>query len=122
MTKNDVVNHLAISMAIILGIIGLIYKFDFSIMYISNSVFAVGIFLFFIGVISITGATQIFEGCKYTKRKISTKDSMKEFKTFGEYKEYKKLSTPHESNKDKAKIRLALGGVYLIISVIMSYF
>ena len=121
MNKKDIIQTLGISMAMVMVIIGLIYKFEFSIMYLSNSIFVVGIILFFIGLISVTGANEIFESFKYTTKKIFARDTTKVFKTFGEYKEHKNLLAKNKYSNNKEKIRLILGGIYLIIGIIMGY-
>ncbi len=121
MNKDSILKTLGVSIAMIIGILGLVYKFEFTIMYLADSIFCTGLVVFFIGIIFITGANKIFESTKYTTKKIFTRDDTKGFKTFGEYKEYKDLSSSKKTKEYKGMSSVVLGSIYIVIGLVLSF-
>ena len=88
-----------------------IYDFRISLMNISNVIFLMGVFFFFPGLISATGASQVFDSSLYLTRKTFAKNSENDFKTFNDYKEYKRLKRANTPIKSRGSTILILGGV-----------
>lgn len=112
---------IVVSIVIMILLMFFIYDFSISLMNISNVIFFMGVFFFFPGLISVTGAGQIFDSSRYLTRRFFTKNSESYFKTFNDYKEYKRLKNVNTPMKSRGLTILILGGVYIIISLIIGF-
>lgn len=122
MYKKRVLFTIALSILIMLLLMFLLYDFDMSWMNISNVFFFMGAFYFFPGLIIVTGSTEVFAGMGYLTRRIFLKDKGEGnyFKSFNDYKEYKYLKNGKYNTKSKGVNILLVGGVYIIISIVIS--
>lgn len=117
---------IALSILIMLLLMYLIYDFDMSLMNVSNVFFFMGTIYFFPGLIIVSGATDIFYGIGYLTRRMFLKDKGdgSYFKSFKDYKEYKCIKNGRYNTKDNTKGKgvniLLVGGVYIIISIVIS--
>lgn len=112
---------IGLSIIIMILLMFFIYDFRISLMNISNVIFLMGVFFFFPGLISTTGASQVFDSSLYLTRKTFAKNSENDFKTFNDYKEYKRLKRANAPIKSRGSTILILGGVYIIISLIIGF-
>lgn len=112
---------IAVSIVSIILLMFLIYDFEMSWMNLSNAIFLVGVFFFFPGLISVTGAGQVFYGSGYLSRKIFTKRSENCFKTFNDYKEYRRFKHANTTVKGRGLGLLILGGMYVIVSLAIGF-
>lgn len=71
------------SALIIFGLHYILYRFTFTYESVANSVFSVGIFMFFISLIIVTGANQLFHIVTYGFKAFFRKNSG--YKTYYEY-------------------------------------
>lgn len=120
MELKRVIYTVAVSIPIMMISFFLIYGMDLSVMHLSNVIFLMGMFFFFPGVISVTGAMEVFESSGYLTRKVFGKNSENDFKTLGEYKAYKKLNKQQSSIKGRGYTLLIVGGAYIILSLVMT--
>lgn len=120
---------IVISIFIMLILIAFVYDFDVKLIYISDIFFIVGMVFFSFGLIIVTGATEIFDSIGYlTKELLNSMNLTKKYfrkdeidrsylKSFGEYKEYKRLNGKSRLNGLNA---LTVGGAYIIASIVIS--
>ncbi len=113
---------IALSILIMLLLLFLIYDFDMSLMNLSNVFFFMGAVYFFPGLIVVTGASEIFSSFGYLTRRmfLKNKGDGNDFKTFNDYKEYKHIKSANYNTKGKGVNILLVGGVYVIISIVIS--
>ena len=113
---------IALSVTIMLLLMYLIYDFDMNLMNLSNIFFFIGIACFFLGLIIVSGATDIFYSSRYLARRMFFKDkgNGNYFKTFSDYKEYKDINNLKYNTKGKGVDILLVGVVYIIISLLIS--
>lgn len=112
---------IAVSIVIMILLMFFVYDFQMSWMYISNVIFIMGVFFFFPGLIIVTGASEVFQSSIYLGRKVFVKDREKYFKTFSDYKEYKRLKSAGTMRKGRGLEILILGGAYIIVSLIIGF-
>lgn len=112
---------IAVSIVIMILLMFFLYDFQISLMNISNVIFFIGMFFFFPGLISVTGASQIFDSSRYLTRKTFATNSENDFKTFNDYKEYKRLKRVNNPIKSRGLTILILGGAYIVISLIIGF-
>lgn len=112
---------IAVSIVIMILLMFLIYDFEISWMNLSNVIFLMGVLFFFPGLMSVTGASQVFHGSSYLSRKIFARSSENCFKTFNDYKEYKRLKHVNTTMKGRGLGILILGGVYVIVSLVIGF-
>ncbi len=113
---------IALSVTIMLLLMYLIYDFDTSLMNISNVFFFMGIAYFFPGLIIVSGVTDIFYSIRYLTKRMFCKDKDNEnyLRTFNDYKKYNDIKSVKHNMKGKGVNILLVGGVYIIISLIIS--
>lgn len=113
---------IALSILIMLLLMFLLYDFDMSLMNISNVFFFMGTIYFFPGLIIVSGSTDVFTGIGYLTRRTVFKDKGdgNYFKSFNDYKEYKYLKNGKYNTEGKGVNILLVGGVYIIISIVIS--
>lgn len=106
-----------ISIVIMGLLIVFVYDYDIRPIHLSDIFFFVGIILFFPGLISMTGAMEVFVSSQYLLSKYFSRNikDHHHFKSLAEYKEFK------ESRKKgrKGLEMLTVGLVYIIISIIL---
>ncbi len=64
----------------------LVYHFNFTTESISNSLFVIGVILFFTSLIALSGSYEIFHGIRYSLQALYRKDFRSNYPTFLEYK------------------------------------
>lgn len=119
--KNSIYT-IAVSMVLMILLMWRIYDFDMSLINVSNVIFVIGIVLFFTGLVSVTGASEVFDSSKYLTQKIFSRKNEQTFKTFKDYKAYKQVKCLGKYGKYKGLNRLILGGVYIIASLIIGFY
>jgi hypothetical protein len=113
---------IGISIPIMLLLLFTAFEGVISLMNISNVFFFAGLFLFFPGLIMVTDAMSVFNSLGYlTRRMIFKQKGDNHFKTFGDYMEYKNINNPEKHARRKSLEMLTVGGVYLVISFILSF-
>lgn len=117
MSTKKVSSTIAISIAIMLILMGLIYDFHITLMNVSNVLFLMGVFYFFPGLIVVSGAGSIFDSAGYLTRRMFLRNSKRYFKSFNEYKEYKHIKNISSNMKGRGANILLVGGLYIVISV-----
>jgi len=122
MYRKRILFTVALSIIIMLLLMYLIYDFDINLMNISNVFFFMGIAYFFPGLIIVIDATDIFYSLGYVSRRMFSKDKGdgNYFKSFNDYKEYKYIKNLKYNTKGKGVNILIVGGVYIIISIVIS--
>lgn len=113
---------IAVSIGLMILLMWGIYDFDMSLMNLSNVIFVIGIILFFLGLISVTGAIQVFGSSQYLTRKTFSRKGKHDFKTFKDYRDYKQLKNAGKAKNGKGLNRLLLGSVYIIASLIIGFY
>lgn len=107
---------LVAAIVISLGLLLLLYNNPFTIEFISNILFVVGIVTFFPSLIAVTGAIQVTHGLRYVLRNLFDWNYRKEVKNFNEYKARKELK---KENKSTVYIELLIIGIIFIIAGII---
>ncbi len=108
-----------ISVVVVGLLIVFVYDYDIRLMHLSDIFFFVGVVLFFPGLISVTGAMEVFSSSQYLFSKYFSRNikDHHHFNSLAEYKEFKKIT----SRKGRKGIEmLTVGLVYIIISIILS--
>lgn len=108
-----------VSVVVVGLLVVFVYDYDIRPMHLSDIFFFVGIVFFFPGLVSMTGALDVFVSSQYLFSKYfsrNTKDHH-HFKSLAEYKEFKNIT----SRKGRKGLEmLTVGVVYIIISIILS--
>ncbi len=108
-----------ISVVIMGFLVVFVYDYDLRPVHLSDIFFFVGVILFFPGLISMTGALEVFVSSQYLFSKYFSRNikDHHHFKSLAEYKEFKELSSRKKGRKGLEM--LTVGLVYIIISMII---
>lgn len=117
MNIRKLLSTIIISIFIMIVLMGLVYDFNITIMNISNILFFVGVAYFFPGIIVISGAGSIFDSSGYLTRRIFLRENKQYFKSFNDYKEYKKIKNASRNINGRGTSVLIIGGVYIGLSL-----
>lgn len=100
-----------------------IYELDFHLLYASNVFFIIGIMFFFPGVIIATNATNVFNGMGYLTKKIFVKVKKQDhnFKSFGEYMEFKTINEADQHIHRAGFFIVSIGAIYIIASLVIGF-
>lgn len=110
-----------ISVLIMFLLIGIIYRFEFTWLYVSNVVFFTGFGLFIPGVIITTDAAKIFDSSAYLMRKIFTnpKRARDELQSLEDFLIYRDSENKQLNLKKTGWLLLFLGVLYILIAVVI---
>lgn len=99
----------------------ILYSFQMSLLNVSNSLFIVGILMFFPAFISVTGASKVFESSHYLTHKVFAKKGEETFKSLEDYKHYRETKNKKTHVKNKSIERLIMGIIYIVASVVIGF-
>lgn len=121
MTIKRILKVIGLSILIMIILMYLIYSFDVTLMNLSNVFFFTGIIYFFLGLIVVTGATEVFNSIGYLTRRmfLKPKGDAAYFKSFADYMEYKNTQNLGIKIKNKGFDVLIIGAIYIVLSIII---
>ncbi len=98
-----------------------IYDFELTRIHVSNVLFILGLCFFFPGLFLLTGAGQFFSSATYlTKKMFSKPEKMaNHLKSYNDFLVHRNAESQHYRIKQIGKITLAIGGVYIVLSLIV---